>query len=71
MAWVWLRYGLGIAGIAGVAGMGLRRSHSFEPEGGVAFELGGLPLRVDVLVPLLLPNNGRNAPRLGKVPSSV
>lgn len=37
----------------------------------MAFELGGLPLRVDVLVPLRLPNNGRNAPRLGKVPSSV
>lgn len=54
-----------------MAGMGLRRSHSFEPEGGVAFELGGVPLRVDVLVPLRLPNNGRNAPRLGKVPSSV
>lgn len=53
--------------------MGLRRSHSFEPEGGMAFELGGVPLRVDVLVPLRLPipNNGRNAPRLGKVPSSV
>ncbi|KAL0298207.1 UNVERIFIED_CONTAM: Cytochrome c oxidase subunit [Sesamum calycinum] len=33
------------------------RSHFFEPEGGVVFELRGFPLRVDVLVPLRLPNH--------------
>ena len=53
MTAVWFGYSRG--GRYGV------RSHFFEPEGGVVFELRGFPLRVDVLVPLRLPNHGRNA----------